>query len=133
VLAGCWQKFDRSWVGWLASLLVVAPAVGDAVLAPAPAPRQPDFIDTVLASRAVVVSIRIAIIFAALFLVLSVSALISRRQWLSRVGPVEVEEVGDLQAENGGLEEWLADANDAIEVLEKTVAYTQQLIDQEER
>jgi hypothetical protein len=100
-------------------------------MAPAPASRQPDFIDTILASRAVVVAIRIMVIFAVVFVVLSVVALIARRQWLTRVGPVEVEGVGELDAESGGLDERLTDTHQAIEALEERVAYTQQLIDRE--
>jgi hypothetical protein len=67
------------------------------------------------------------------FVVLSVIALIVRRQWLSRVGPVEVKKVGAVDADNGGLEERIKDANQAIEALEERAAYTQQLIDQGEK
>jgi hypothetical protein len=106
-------------------------AVGDAVLAPAPTPSQPDFIDTVFASRAVVAAIRIAIVFAALFLVLSVAALIVRRQWLTRVGPVEVEKVEVLDAKSEDFGERLRRADQAIKALEEKVAYARQLIDRE--
>ena len=67
-------------------------AIGDAVLAPAPAPDDPAFVDTVLGSRAVVAAIRLAVIFAGAFVVVSVVALISQRQWLTKVGPVQVSE-----------------------------------------
>lgn len=76
-------------------------AIGDAVLAPTPTPKQPGFIDTVLASRSVVAGIRLAIIFAGAFVVVSVVALIARGQWLTRVGPVQVsEQVSDIDSEN---------------------------------
>lgn len=107
----------------------MALSVTDAILAPTPDPEPPDFIDTVLASRAVVAAIRIAIIFAALSVVLSVIALISRRQWLTRVGPVEVS---DLRVANKRLEEQVAVADRVVKELESTVAYTQQVIDKEQ-
>jgi hypothetical protein len=68
-------------------------AVGDAVLAPAPAPDHPGFVDTVLGSRAVVVAVRLAVISGGVFVVVSVVALIARGQWLTRVGPVHVSDV----------------------------------------
>ena len=91
---------------WVALTLVVSLAIGDAVLAPTPASRRPDFIDMLLASRAVVVAVRIA--------------LIARRQWLTRVGPVEVSgEVSDLDAENRLLNEEVKEANRVIESLQQ--------------
>lgn len=125
---------DRESKNWylgvtsIALILVVALAVADAVLAPTPAPRQPDFIDTILVSKAVVVALRIAIVFAALFVVLSIVALIARRQWLTRVGPVEVS---GLEAEKQLLKEGLEDAHRVIDVLEGVVANTHRLIDKE--
>jgi hypothetical protein len=55
-------------------------AIGDAVLAPAPASDHPGFVDTVLGSRAVVAAIRLAVIFAGVFIVASVVALIAQGQ-----------------------------------------------------
>jgi hypothetical protein len=88
-----------------ALILVAALVVVDAVLAPTPISEEPDFIDTILASKAVVAAIRIALVFAAAFVVFSVTAMASQRRWLVRVGPVEVsDEVSDLDAENRRLE-----------------------------
>ena len=117
---------------WTILLFAVSLGVADALIAPTPAPRQPDFIDTVLASRAVVAAIRIAIIFAAIFLVLSVLALIARRQWLIRVGPVEVQKMSDMDAENQRLGERLRTADKVIEDLKRRAEYTQQLLDREQ-
>jgi hypothetical protein len=115
---------------WIASGLVFAIAAADAVLAPTPASKEPGFIDTVLASRAVVASIRIATIFAAMFVALSVVALIARRQWLTRVGPVEVsEKVTSLAGEKRHLEKELHRAEETIARLEAAAADTQQVID----
>ena len=77
-----------------------------------------------------VASIRIAILFAAAFVVLSVVALISRRQWLTRVGPVEVSaKVSDLAIERRQLKKKLRRAEETIAALEATAADTQQVID----
>lgn len=67
-------------------------ATGDAVLAPTPIPEHPGFVDAVLASRAVMAAIRLAIIFAGVYVVVSVVALVGQGRWLTRVGPVEVSE-----------------------------------------
>jgi hypothetical protein len=111
---------------WAVLALVIGLAIADAVLAPTPSSNHPDFIDTVLASRAVVAAIRLAIIFAAAFVVLSVVALVAERRWLRRVGPVEVS---SLDAENQQLKEELAIANRAIEDLRRNAAYWHQVVD----
>ncbi len=92
-------RFER-WVQRLGVLVVVPTllilfgaaifAIGDAVLAPAPTPDHPAFVDTVLGSRAVIAAIRLAVIFAGVYVVVSVVALIARGQWLTKIGPVEV-------------------------------------------
>lgn len=99
-------------------------AVGDAVLAPAPAPDHPGFVDTVLGSRAVVVAVRLAVISGGVFVVLSVVALTARGQWLTRVGPVHVSDVDNqrrlvsiehVRETIDNLEQDLAKSNLAIE------------------
>jgi uncharacterized protein YlxW (UPF0749 family) len=98
----------------------MAYAIGEAVFAPVPVPREPGFVDTILGSRAVVAAIRVAIVFAAAFVVLSVVALAAKGQWLVRVGPVQVSErVSNLDAENQRLEESLECARKTIEDLER--------------
>lgn len=125
---------DRGWgsrAAWIVLIFATALATTDAVLAPTPAPKQPDFIDTILASRAVVAAIRIAIVFAGIFVVLSVIALIARRQWLTRVGPLEVSDrVSELKAENQRLGRSLKYAEQAIGDLEQELAGTNQVLDQ---
>jgi len=64
-------------------LVVAAYAIADAVLAPTPIGEISGFIDVLPASHAVVAAIRIAIIFAAAFIVASIVALVARRQWLT--------------------------------------------------
>jgi hypothetical protein len=125
---------SRSWylrVTWVGLVLVVSLAIADAVLAPTPAPNHPDFIDTILASRAVVAAIRVTIVFAAGFIVLSVVALIARRQWVTRVGPVEVSDrVSDLNQENCRLNVSLKYARQDIERLEQELAVTDHFFDE---
>ena len=83
-------------------------AVGDAVFSAAPTPRNPGSVDSILTSGAVVAAIRIAIIAAAGYVVVSIVALVNRRQWLARVGPVEVsEQVSAVGAENAMLKSLL--------------------------
>jgi hypothetical protein len=116
---------------WVALGIVFSIAAADATLAPVPASKEPGFIDTILASRAVIAAIRIAIVFAAAFLVLSVIALIASRRWLARVGPVEVSaKVPDITVEKRDLEERLDEARAAIARLESNAADAQQVIDQ---
>jgi|GEM_PF-6776670 len=62
------------------------------MLAPTPVPEHPGLIDAVLASRAVMAAVRLAIVLAGAYIVISVNALITQRRWLVRVGPVQVSE-----------------------------------------
>ncbi len=131
----------ESWRERLALLfifLAASYAVGDAVLAPAPAPKEPGFIDTVLGSRAVVASVRLAVTFAAAFVVASVVALIARGQWLTRVGPVQVSDrvtqLDGIWQEN----ELSANMEKYVEALQRNLVESDELIqqvrrDQEER
>jgi hypothetical protein len=87
----------------LAILLVAASvyAAGDAILAPAPSAASPGFLETILAGRAVVAAVRVAVIFASAFVVVSVVALISARRWPTRIGPIEIADgLSQLEAEN---------------------------------
>jgi hypothetical protein len=85
----------------------------------------------VLASRAVVAAIRLAIIFAGAFVVISVVALIARRQWLTKVGPVQVsEQVSDIDAENRRLKDSLENARETIDNLKQDLAESNRVLDQ---
>jgi len=106
-------------------------AIGDAVLAPAPAPREPGFVDTVLGSRAVIAAIRLAVIFAGIYIVLSVVALVAKGRWLVRVGPVQVsEQVSDIDAENQRLKDSLENARETIDNLKQDLAESNRVLDQ---
>ncbi len=98
-------------------------ALGDTILDPIPSPRQPDFLDSLIASSAVLAALRVATIAAAGYVVVSVVALAGRRQWLTRVGPVEVSaQVSELEAENGVLREMLVDAKAKVDELDEELA-----------
>lgn len=106
-------------------------AMGDAVLSDTPVSKSPGFVDTVLASRAVVAAIRIAIIFAAAYIVISAVWLIANRRFLVKVGPVQVsEQVSDIDAENQRLKESLENARETIDNLKQDLADTNYLLDQ---
>jgi hypothetical protein len=121
-----------------AALLVVLAAAavyaaGDAILAPRPTPTSPGFVDTLLASRAVVAAIRVAIIAASCFVVASVVALTRKGRWLTRVGPAEVSELSDLGAENQQLKELLEVADNTIHNLKREMADSNCFFDQGRR
>jgi hypothetical protein len=110
------------WLGLAAVIVVAAYAVGDAILAPAPISRSPSFVETVLASRAVVAAVRIAVDFSAAFVVVSVVALTAKRQWPTRIGPVHIQEdVSGQEVENGRLRSSLIVAEATIEDLKRAL------------
>ena|SRR5690242_12277368 len=116
-----------------AAVLLLAVAgiyvMGDAFLAPTPAPEHPGFVDAVLASRAVMAAIRLAIVFAGVYVVASAVALITRGQWLARVGPVEVSErVLDADTEILRLERELAPARETIDRLRQELSALRDLV-----
>jgi len=108
---------------------LAAYALADAILADSPTPENPGFLDSVLASKAVVAAVRIAIIFGAAYVVISVVALIVRRRWLTRVGPVQVdEEVSGLVSENSYLRSALEGAGETISDLEDELRDTNDVL-----
>lgn len=105
-------------------------AVGDAVLSGSPTSRSPSFVDSLLASSAVLAAARLAIIAAAAYVVASVAALVTRRQWPTRVGPVEVSaETSHLAAENTALREMLVGAEDRLEAMDERLSVTEEALD----
>jgi hypothetical protein len=73
----------------------------------------------------VVAAVRIAVIFAATFIVVSVVALTVKRQWPTRIGPVHLrEDVSGQEAENGQLRDELELARETINHLDELVVAT---------
>jgi hypothetical protein len=92
---------------------------------------HPSWLATLFSSRGVVGAVRIAIIFAAAYLVVSVCALIAGQQWLTRVGPLEVaSSVKGLAAERDKLASDLAEARDTIDQLEDRLTETTRLYEE---
>ena len=121
----------RRALAWLGGALLLAAAiyaVGDAAFSPAPISRSPAFAETLLASRAVVAAVRIAVIFAAAFVVISVVALTAKRQWPTRIGPVHIrEDVSGQETDNGQLRKELEIAEETINDLERLAPGTEKL------
>jgi hypothetical protein len=91
---------------------------------------HPGWLATIFASRGVVGAVRIAIIFAAAYVTISVCVLIGSRKWLTRVGPVEVaESARGFDAESGSLSDDLAAARDTIDGLETRLGAASQARD----
>lgn len=101
--------------------------LGDAVLTPTPVPEHPGFVDAVLASRAVMAAIRLAIVFAGAFLVLSVIALVAQRRWLVRVGPVQVSETN---ADGRPMKEDAGEALRALDILRQQLSHFTEALDE---
>lgn len=114
----------------MAILLALAGyAAYDAITADRPTPENPAFLDTIIASDSVVAAIRIAVIAAAIFLVISVIALISRREWLTGFGPVRVgQSVEELNAAYQVRTAQLYEAQQTIDELEEQLNETNALL-----
>ena len=75
-----------------------------------------------------VAAVRIAVIFAAAFVVISVVALTAKRQWPTRIGPVHIrEDVSGQETDNGQLRKELEIAEETINDLERLAPGTEKL------
>jgi hypothetical protein len=116
--------------GGLVLLGAIAYGVCDVLFTPVPIARRAGLEELVLGSPTVVAAIRVAVIFAAAFFVVSVVALVARRQWLVRIGPVEVSErVANLAIEGDRIEESLENAMQTIDSLRYELAMSNTLLD----
>ncbi len=85
-----------------------------------PASKNPSFVDDIFASRVVVLSVRIALMFAAGYVVISVVGLIIGRRWLTQVGPFRTDApVAELNQEAEQTQEALGSALATIDTLEE--------------
>ncbi len=81
-----------------------------------PVPRNPSFVDDIFLSRIVLLSVRIAVMFAAGYVVVSVVGLILGRRWLSELGPFKASDpIARLER---GAEAVQADLQDALTTIE---------------
>jgi hypothetical protein len=120
-------------------LVIAAALIGGIVLAVVIAVRlfeagaiSPDAspIDQIFASRIVVFAIRVAILFAALYGIVSAVALIVQRRWPSQVGPLQISEgVRALRNERDDLRHLLGLARQEIEGLQAALKNANEDID----
>jgi hypothetical protein len=86
---------------------------------------DPSFIDTIFASRTIVGAARIVVLFGGAYIVASVVVLISRGQFLTKVGPIEVSEsVAGITRDRDFLAQQLGAARETIDVLEQHLIET---------
>ena len=108
-------------------VVVLAALVAVAVLAviqiyphKLPTTANPSFVDNILDRRAVVLVVRVALIFAAGYIVISVVGLIVGRRWLSQLRPFRASDpIARLDKSAEALESDLQEAVDTIQDLEK--------------
>ncbi len=108
-------------------VVMVAALVAAAVLAviqiyphKLPATANPSFIDNIFDSRIVILGVRVALIFAAGYIVISVVGLIIARRWLSQLGPFKASDpIARLDSNAQLLESDLQEAVDTIQELEQ--------------
>lgn len=114
---------------WVLRLVAAALAVGAIVMGLKIVPHQvplgenPDFIDVIFASRAVVASVRIVIVMAAAYAIISVIVLIWNGRWITSVFGVQTSKVersvADLSSDRDRLANELRDAQSVIALLER--------------
>ena len=82
--------------------------------------KNPSFVDNIFDSRVVILLIRVALIFAAGYVVISVVGLIVGRRWLAELGPFKASEPID-RVERGAeiFDTDLGDARETIEGLQR--------------
>jgi hypothetical protein len=87
--------------------------------------KDPSFVEVIFANRAVVTASRLAVLFAAAYIVISVVALIQRGQWLSSVGPIKTSEaVRQTVRDRDQLAQDLESAREVIEDLQDQLTST---------
>jgi hypothetical protein len=109
-------------LGVLLALGIGAVAVVFRAVSSGPISTEQNPLNTIFASRYIVASCRIAILFAAGYVVLSIIARIRAGEWLSRVGPVEVSaSVLTVTRERDELAEALGEALQENDLLQANV------------
>jgi hypothetical protein len=102
--------------------LVVAAIVAVAQIYPSQLPtgKNPSFVDNIFDSRVVVLLLRVALIFAAGYVVISVIGLIVERRWLAELGPFKASEpIARVERGAEVLDTDLGDARETIEGLQR--------------
>ena len=85
--------------------------------------KNPNFLDNIFANPVVLATVRITLLAAAVYVVVSVFALMGGRRWLSEFGPVKTTEpIANLDQSAQALESDLAEALETVEDLEQRLA-----------
>jgi septal ring factor EnvC (AmiA/AmiB activator) len=85
-----------------------------------PTEKNPSFVDTIFASRVVILAARITLMFVAAYIAVSIVGLIASRRWLSQLGPFKASEtIARLDHSAEALENDLQDAANTIHDLEQ--------------
>lgn len=96
-----------------------------------PATKNPSFVDNIFDSRVVILLVRVALIFAAGYVVISVVGLIVGRRWLAELGPFKASEpIARLERGAEALEEDLSDALKTVEGLERRLVASDEALAQ---
>ncbi len=122
----------------LAGVAVLAGLIAAAVLAVAqiypsqlPTTNTPSFVDNIFDSRVVILLIRVAIIFAAGYVVISVVGLIVGRRWLAELGPFKASEpIAHLGRGTEVLEKDLDDGVEGVEYLKQRLTESDEALTQ---
>jgi hypothetical protein len=81
--------------------------------------KDPSFVDNIFANQFVLMFVRVALIAAAIYVVVSVIALMGGRRWLSELGPFKVSDpIARLDSSARLLQNELQEAVDTIQELE---------------
>lgn len=128
------QQQEQKQSGWAiaaAICLIAGVVIGGVFLVKAITPgkvstgNNPSFIDNIVDDRTLLVMIRIALLFGATYVVISVVGLISGQRWLEQLGPLKVSSkkpVRTIDNEAERLRTELGSAVDTIETLRTRLA-----------
>lgn len=124
-----WPKFAAVVV--ILAVLAAAGGIAYAIYnGTTPTFKNPNFVDAILESRLVMAGVRIAIIGASVYVLVSVIGLISRGQWLSSVGPFKVAEaVRRTEEDSSDLRDQLRKAEEVIDNLKVQLDRTEKAIE----
>jgi len=119
-----WAKFGVIFAG-LCALAALGGAIYLAWFASLPKFSQANFWESLVEGQPIVGFVRLVLMFAAVYVILSIIARISRGQWLNRAGPFQVQDsVQKLTSESQTLQANLRTAEATIQELQVRLATT---------
>jgi hypothetical protein len=96
-----------------------------------PTTKNPSFVDNIFDSRVVVLLLRVALIFTAGYVVISVVGLIVERRWLAELGPFKASEpIARVERGAEAIEHDLGAALEAVEDLEQRLVESAEALTQ---